>query len=73
MEKFSTWTNRNGRGAADGDLTKRFKMDEMLTNIMVYWVTNSITSSQRFYKENFNFAQEQLDMERLVISNNISN
>ena len=27
-------------------------LDRMLTNVMVYWLTNSITSSMRFYKEN---------------------
>nr|WOK42675.1 juvenile hormone epoxide hydrolase 1 [Diaphanosoma celebensis] len=53
MEKFSTWTNRERIGDADGGLTHKFTMDELLTNVMVYWVTNSITSSMRLYKEAF--------------------
>ena len=32
----------------------RFTMDELLDNVMVYWTTNSITSSMRFYAENIN-------------------
>ncbi|KAG9461417.1 hypothetical protein GDO78_016943 [Eleutherodactylus coqui] len=28
-------------------------MDDLLTNVMIYWVTGSSTSSARFYKENF--------------------
>ncbi len=64
MEKFSTWTNRAGKDATNGDLTKRFTLDQLLTNIMVYWVGNSITSSQRFYKENLNFGDDQNTMDR---------
>jgi len=33
----------------------RFTMDELLTNIMIYWTTNSVTSSIRYYKENYSF------------------
>ena len=47
MEKFSTWTNRERIAEADGGLTDKFTLDELLTNVMVYWVTNSITSSMR--------------------------
>ncbi len=64
MEKFSTWTNRAGKDATNGDLTKRFTLDQLLTNVMVYWVGNSITSSQRFYKENLNFGDDQNTMDR---------
>jgi hypothetical protein len=30
---------------------KRFTKDEILTNVMIYWVTNSISSSIRLYWE----------------------
>ena len=53
LEKFSTWTSRDNRLRADGGLTTKFTMDELLTNIMIYWTTGSIASSQRFYKEFF--------------------
>ena len=54
MEKFSTWTNPAWRELGDGGLETRTAMDRdrMLTNVMIYWVTNSITSSMRYYKEN---------------------
>lgn len=54
MEKFSTWTSPSLTGLPDGGLPAlNITTDKMLTNVMVYWVTNTITSSMRFYKENF--------------------
>ncbi|WP_088224846.1 epoxide hydrolase family protein [Desulfosporosinus sp. FKB] len=46
IEKFRTWSDCNG------DLRRRFSEDELLTNIMIYWVTNTIGSSARIYYEN---------------------
>uniref|UniRef100_W5KAW3 Epoxide hydrolase n=1 Tax=Astyanax mexicanus TaxID=7994 RepID=W5KAW3_ASTMX len=31
----------------------KFSLDDLLTNVMIYWTTGSIVSSMRFYKENF--------------------
>lgn len=53
LEKFSTWTDAEFRGLEDGGLERRFSLDDLLTNVMIYWTTQSITSSMRFYKENF--------------------
>jgi pimeloyl-ACP methyl ester carboxylesterase len=39
VEKFQTWTD------CDGDLESRISRDELLTNIMLYWVTGAIGSS----------------------------
>jgi pimeloyl-ACP methyl ester carboxylesterase len=44
-EKFRTWTD------CHGDLESRVSKDELLTNIMVYWVTGTATSSARLYCE----------------------
>ncbi|XP_059501085.1 epoxide hydrolase 1-like isoform X3 [Stegostoma tigrinum] len=33
-------------------LGRKFSLDELLTNVMIYWVSGSITSSMRLYKEN---------------------
>ncbi|XP_078398941.1 epoxide hydrolase 1-like [Cetorhinus maximus] len=52
LEKFSTWTSKDFRDLDDGGLTRKFSLDELLTNVMIYWVTGSITSSMRMYKEN---------------------
>ncbi|KAG8541567.1 hypothetical protein GDO81_028687 [Engystomops pustulosus] len=53
LEKFSTWTDPEFRKLEDGGLQRKFSMDDLLTNVMIYWVTGSIASSMRFYKENF--------------------
>lgn len=53
IEKFSTWTNAEYRNLPDGGLEKYFSLDALLDNIMVYYLTNSITTSVRIYKESF--------------------
>jgi pimeloyl-ACP methyl ester carboxylesterase len=45
VEKFRGWSDCNG------DVETRFTKDELLTNVMLYWVTQSITSSMRLYCE----------------------
>jgi epoxide hydrolase len=45
IEKWYGWSDH------DGDFEKVFTKDELLTNIMIYWVTNSGTSSARIYYE----------------------
>ena len=52
LEKFTTWTKAANRNKEDGGLTEKFTLDELLTNIMIYWTSGNIASSQRFYKEN---------------------
>jgi pimeloyl-ACP methyl ester carboxylesterase len=39
VEKFRTWSD------CGGDIERRFTKDELLTNIMMYWVTGAINSS----------------------------
>ncbi|CAG6017578.1 unnamed protein product [Menidia menidia] len=53
LEKFSSWTNMNNRDLMDGGLERKFSLDDLLTNVMIYWTTGSVVSSMRFYKENF--------------------
>ncbi|XP_075454918.1 epoxide hydrolase 1-like isoform X1 [Ascaphus truei] len=53
LEKFSTWTDNKFRDLQDGGLERKYSLDDLLTNVMIYWLTGSITSSMRFYKENF--------------------
>ena len=45
VEKFHTWCDCNG------DVESRFTKDELLTNITIYWATQTITSSTRIYYE----------------------
>lgn len=53
IEKFITWTNPEWNKREDGGLTLKYTYDTLLDNIMIYWVTNSITTSMRFYAENY--------------------
>jgi pimeloyl-ACP methyl ester carboxylesterase len=45
VEKFRSWSD------CDGDVESSYTKDELLTNIMIYWVTQTITSSTRLYYE----------------------
>jgi pimeloyl-ACP methyl ester carboxylesterase len=45
VEKWYDWADH------DGDVEKTFTRDELLTNVMIYWVTNSTASSMRIYYE----------------------
>jgi pimeloyl-ACP methyl ester carboxylesterase len=67
MEKFSVWTDPENRFCSDGCLTKKFTLDELLTNVMIYWTTESITSSVRFYRENLNMDSGINQIERLPV------
>ncbi|CAL8312729.1 unnamed protein product [Lota lota] len=53
LEKFSTWTDKSFKNLEDGGLTRKFSLDDLLTNVMIYWTSGCIVSSMRFYKENF--------------------
>ena len=45
VEKFRTWSD------CGGDVESRFTKDELLTNITIYWATQTINSSIRIYYE----------------------
>ncbi|MGE0825286.1 MAG: epoxide hydrolase family protein [Candidatus Binatia bacterium] len=44
-EKFRTWSD------CDGNVEKSYTKDQLLTNITIYWVTQTINSSTRLYYE----------------------
>jgi pimeloyl-ACP methyl ester carboxylesterase len=45
IEKFREWSD------CDGDVLRRFSRDELLANVTLYWMTQTIASSFRFYYE----------------------
>ena len=45
VEKFRTWSD------CDGHPENVFTRDQLITNVMLYWVTQTITSSARLYWE----------------------
>lgn len=49
VEKFHGWSDMSQ--GADGYLDDHFTKDELLTNISIYWFTETITSSARIYYE----------------------
>ncbi|HWC64846.1 MAG TPA: alpha/beta fold hydrolase, partial [Thermoanaerobaculia bacterium] len=57
VEKFRSWAD------CGGDWRTRFTADDLLTNVTIYWVTETIGSSMRLYRERtrrpLRFAQGQ--------------
>ena len=45
VEKWRAWSD------CGGEVERRFTKDELLTNVMIYWVTGTIRSSAHFYYE----------------------
>jgi pimeloyl-ACP methyl ester carboxylesterase len=45
VEKRRTWSD------CDGDVEKRFNKDDLLTTVMIYWLTQSYGTSARYYYE----------------------
>lgn len=45
IEKFQSWSD------SEGEIERRFTKDELLTNVMIYWVTETINSANRLYYE----------------------
>lgn len=46
VEKLYAWSDNQG------NIENAFSKDELLTNIMIYWVTETVNSSARMYLEN---------------------
>ncbi|XP_049881180.1 juvenile hormone epoxide hydrolase-like isoform X2 [Pectinophora gossypiella] len=62
LEKFSTWTNKDYRQASDGNLLAKFTLTHLLDNVMIYWASNSITTSMRIHAES---AREKYSMDEI--------
>ena len=52
VEKFRAWSD------CDGDPETVFSRDQLLTNVTVYWVTATITSSARLYWEHMHSGEK---------------
>ena len=46
LEKFFAWSDGND------ELTHRFDLDELLTNVSVYWFSGNVAATLRIYEEN---------------------
>lgn len=59
IEKFRSWSDCNG------DVATRFSKDDLLTNVMIYWLTGTVTSAARLYyesKKSGNFASPPIQV-----------
>jgi pimeloyl-ACP methyl ester carboxylesterase len=59
---LAAWITEKLRGWSDcgGDVERSFTKDEILTNVMIYWLTGTIGSSMRMYPANAAIPPEQL-------------
>lgn len=51
LDKFAIATNRANINKFDGGLLEKFRMDDLIDNLMMYWIPKSMASSMRIYKE----------------------
>jgi pimeloyl-ACP methyl ester carboxylesterase len=58
-EKFHAWMD------CDGNIESCITKDELLTNIMIYWVTGTITSSCRLYYESGHSENREQESQRV--------
>jgi len=63
LEKFATWTDKSKMDQDNGGLLDKFTMTELLNNVMIYWVTNSMTSAMRLYSETMNIKTMQTKLD----------
>lgn len=68
IEKFAIWTDKKNKFLDDGGIEKKFSLEDLLDNVMIYWVTGSITTSMRLYAEAFSAAGFALGLDRLVVA-----
>jgi pimeloyl-ACP methyl ester carboxylesterase len=61
VEKFRAWSD------CDGDVERAFTRDELLTNITIYWVTETINSSIRYYRESTLYSPELSQDDRVTV------
>ncbi|OWR50536.1 juvenile hormone epoxide hydrolase precursor [Danaus plexippus plexippus] len=67
LEKFSSWTRMEHRSKPDGGLNFRFTNDQLIDNLMMYWTSNSATTSMRLYAETFNTRYFKLNYNEIPI------
>ena len=61
VEKYRSWSDCNG------DVERRFTKDEMLANISLYWFTETIGSSVRYYHEGRHTARSYKDLDPMTV------
>jgi pimeloyl-ACP methyl ester carboxylesterase len=67
VEKFRAWSD------CHGDIDTSFSMDQLLTNITLYWVTGTATSSARLYYETRIAGAQAIPQAPIVVPTGIAN
>ncbi|NXA11718.1 HYEP hydrolase, partial [Sapayoa aenigma] len=65
--KFSSWTDLRFQNLEDGGLERKYNLDDLLTNIMIYWVSGCMVSSMHFYKEHLQKGIGTQKQEKLTV------
>lgn len=66
VEKWRAWTD------PQGDIEKYFSKDELLTNVMIYWVTQTANSAARSYFERVHDARKLKPEDRVRVPTGIA-
>ena len=62
LEKWQVWT-----ASPSGNLLDRFTMDQLLTNVTLFWVTETINSANRLYYERYHHPRDRLPDDRIDV------
>ena len=65
VEKYRTWSDLTLEDGSRGDVESAYTKDELLTTVTIYWVTQTIGSSVRMYKENQSTLWEMAEGEKV--------
>jgi pimeloyl-ACP methyl ester carboxylesterase len=66
IEKFRAWSD------CDGNVERRFSKDELLTNLTIYWVTETINSSIRLYYEHQHQGKPDQSVQRVDVPTGVT-
>jgi microsomal epoxide hydrolase len=67
IEKLHDWSD------CGGDVERSFSKDQMLTNVMLYWVTRTGTSSARLYWERNQAPETMVPQVRVTVPTGVAN
>ena len=66
VEKWRAWTD------PDGNIEDYFSKDELLTNVMIYWATETANSSMRSYYERAHDTRRLKSDERILVPTGVA-
>ncbi|XP_072042011.1 epoxide hydrolase 1-like isoform X2 [Amphiura filiformis] len=69
LEKFS---NVSRLDSEDGGLNDEWLLDDLLNNVMVYWVNGNMASAMRFYKENMPLSVDDINKCQIKVPSGIA-